>query len=193
MNRSAPPDNSVAVEDEELIARLAGGDDDALRELFSRHAPMLATRLRAMLPPADVQDILQETFVAAWRGAHRYRAESPAGGWLWGIARLQAVQSLRRRGPVNLSLSQLLDVETSDFANSAVSRVDLESAVAALGPPGSPEREVWRLLYLEDRPVAEVAALTGVPEGTVKSRAYRARRLLRAVLGRHLAMEGGPR
>ena len=56
----------------------------------------------------------------------------------------------------------------------------LASAVSTLSPA---EREVWRLMYVEDRPVAEVAKLTGVPEGTVKSRAHRARRLLRAALG----------
>ena len=56
--------------------------------------------------------------------------------------------------------------------------------MSALGPGRRPEREVWRLLYVEDRPVAEVAELMGVPAGTVKSRAHRARRVLRAALGR---------
>jgi RNA polymerase sigma-70 factor, ECF subfamily len=60
-----------------------------------------------------------------------------------------------------------------------------------LGPPGGPEREVWRLVYVEDRPVAEVAELMGVPVGTVKSRAHRARQLLRAALGGG-AERGGP-
>ena len=70
----------------------------------------------------------------------------------------------------------------SDPAEIALARADLEVAVAALGPDGSPEREVWRLMYEQDRPVAEVAELLGVPPGTVKSRAHRARRLLRAAL-----------
>ena len=48
-------------------------------------------------------------------------------------------------------------------------------------------------MYVEDRPVAEVARLMGIPEGTVKSRAHRARRLLRAALGGRPATEGGPR
>jgi RNA polymerase sigma-70 factor (ECF subfamily) len=74
-----------------------------------------------------------------------------------------------------------------------LARADLAAAVAALGPPGGPEREVWRLLYLEDRPVAEVAALLGVPPGTVKSRAHRARRRLRAALRGGAAAEGGSR
>jgi RNA polymerase sigma-70 factor, ECF subfamily len=63
--------------------------------------------------------------------------------------------------------------------------------VEALGPPGAPEREVWRLVYVQDRPVAEVAELMGVPAGTVKSRAHRTRRLLRAAL--RPADQGGTR
>jgi RNA polymerase sigma-70 factor (ECF subfamily) len=69
-----------------------------------------------------------------------------------------------------------------DPADAVLARADLDRAVAAPGPPGATEREVWRLLYLEDRPIAEVAELTGVPPGTVKSRAHRARLRLRAAL-----------
>jgi RNA polymerase sigma-70 factor, ECF subfamily len=54
--------------------------------------------------------------------------------------------------------------------------------VEALGPEGSVMQEVWRLMYVEDRTVTEVAGLMGVPEGTVKSRAHRVRQLLRAAL-----------
>lgn len=182
------------MDDDALIARLATGDDAALRELFSRHAPTLATRLRAVLPASDVEDVLQETFIAVWRGARNYRSEGAAGGWLWGIARRQGALLLRRRGAAGLPLPDLAVADwpgPADTASAATARVDLDAAVAALGPPGSPEREVWRLLYEEDRPVTEIAELLGVPEGTVKSRAHRTRRRLRALLGRHLAMEGG--
>jgi RNA polymerase sigma-70 factor, ECF subfamily len=57
------------MDDDELIAAVAAGDDTALRELFTRHAPWLAARLRAALPPSDVEDVLQETFLAVWREA----------------------------------------------------------------------------------------------------------------------------
>jgi len=79
------------MDDDALIAAVARGDDVALRELFQRHAPWLAARLRGVLPAAEVEDVLQETFLAVWRGAGRYRPGS-AGGWLWGIARRQAAQ-----------------------------------------------------------------------------------------------------
>ena len=177
-NLSAAVCNREAMNDDELITRLAGGDDTALRELFARHAPLLAARLRAVLPASDVEDVLQETFLAAWRGAGSYRPEEKAGGWLWGIARRQAALLLRRRGPATAALPDL--VELGDPAQLVTTASQLASAVGALSPA---DRQVWQLMYVEDRPVAEVARLAGVPEGTVKSRAHRARRLLRAALG----------
>jgi RNA polymerase sigma-70 factor (ECF subfamily) len=198
MNHAAPKRNrqvmADARSDDELVASMGGGDDLAPRELFSRHAPSLASRLRVVLPSADVEDVLQETFVAAWRGARRYRTEGRAGGWLWGIARRQAALLLRRRGQAGLSLPDpdaLIWKDAVDLASATAWNVDLQVAIAALGPPGSPEREVWELLYLDERSVAEIAELVGVPEGTVKSRSHRARRMLRALLGRHLAIQGG--
>ena len=185
------------MDDDALIAALAHGDDTALRELFTRHAPWLAARLRAILPAADVEDVLQESFLAVWRGAHRYRPEGSPGGWLWGITRRQAALWLRRRGPDAVPLAALDALAcpggqpADDPAEAAVSRAELAAAVRALGPEGSTAQEVWRLMYLEDRPVTEVAGLMGVPEGTVKSRAHRVRQLMRAVL--QPARDGGGR
>jgi RNA polymerase sigma-70 factor (ECF subfamily) len=185
------------MDDDELIAAMAGGDDTALRELFSRHAPWLAARLRAVLPAADVEDVLQETFLAVWRGAGRYRPEGSAGGWTWGIARRQAALWLRRRGQAELLLPALVADDgrhPGDPSEAALSRTELAEAVNALGPEGGPHRETWRLMYVEDRTVAEVAELMGVPAGTVKSRAHRARQLIREALrGREPAPDGGGR
>jgi RNA polymerase sigma-70 factor (ECF subfamily) len=181
------------MDDDGLIARVAAGDDGALRELFSRHAPWLAARLRVVLAPADVEDVLQETFLGVWRGAAGYRPDGKAGGWLWGIARRQAALFLRRRGPGELALPGVVEADmggVADPTEAVLSRLDMENAVAALGPPGGRDRETWQLLCVEDRSVTEVAALMGVPEGTVKSRAFRARRALRKALGDRLAVEG---
>jgi RNA polymerase sigma-70 factor, ECF subfamily len=169
------------MDDDELIAAIAAGDDTALRELFARHAPWLAVRLRSSLSVADTEDVVQETFLAVWRGAGAYRPAGLARGWLWGIARRQAALYLRRRGPQDLPLDS--DGESADLAESVVSAAVISDAASTLGPDGSPDREVWRLMYVEDRPVAEVAKLLGVPVGTVKSRAHRVRRVLRAALG----------
>src|SRR6201985_2592141 len=99
------------MDDDSLVARIGAGADTARRELFGRHAPWLAVRLRAVLPAADVEDVLQETFLAVWRGARGYRPasqEGAAGAWLWGIARRQAALLLRRRGPATAELPAML-------------------------------------------------------------------------------------
>lgn len=185
------------MDDDELIAAMADGDDTALRELFVRHAPWLAGRLRAILPAADVEDVLQESFLAVWRGARGYRPEGSPGGWLWGITRRQAALWLRRRGPDGFPLADIAALAghdgqyADDPAEAAVSRAELAEAVRALGPEGSTTQEVWRLMYVEDRTVTEVAGLMGVPEGTVKSRAHRVRQLMRAVLRQPLGDGGG--
>ena len=183
------------MDDDELIAAMAAGDDAALRELFARHAPWLAARLRPLLPAADVEDVLQESFLAVWRGARGYRPQGSPGGWLWGITRRQAALWLRRRGPDGLPLAAIAchgDQLAGDAAETAMSRAELAEAVKALGPQGSTTQEVWRLMYVEDRAVTEVAELMGVPEGTVKSRAHRARQLMRAALAQP-ARNGGRR
>jgi RNA polymerase sigma-70 factor (ECF subfamily) len=183
------------MDDDELIAAMAGGDDTALRELFTRHAPWLAARLRSILPAAEVEDVLQESFLAVWRGAGGYRPEGSPGGWLWVITRRQAALWLRRRGPDGLPLAVLAGhggQHVDDPGEVVVSRAELAEAVGALGPAGSTSQEVWRLMYVEDRTVSEVAGLMGVPEGTVKSRAHRIRQVMRAVL-RQPVRDGGGR
>ena len=157
------------MDDDGLIAAVAAGDDTALRELFSRHAPWLAARLRAVLPAADVEDVLQETFLAVWRGAGGYRPGGAAGRLAVGhrppAGRAVAAPprpgraAAARRGRGGHAGTR------PTRRRSALARADLAAAVAALGPAGGPEREVWRLMYVEDRPVAEVAALMGVPRG----------------------------
>jgi len=164
------------MDDDELIAALAAGDEEALRELFTRHAPWLAARLRAALPPPDVEDVLQETFLAVWKGASGYRPKGTPRAWIWVIARNQAALLLRRRGPVTVPLGETPQAGL-DPAEAVMVRADIAAAL------DGPEGRVLRLMYVEDRPVAEVAALLGVPSGTVKSRVHRARSMLRAVLG----------
>jgi hypothetical protein len=66
------------MDDETLVVAVAAGDDAALRELFGRHAPWLAARLRSVLAAADVEDVVQETFIGVWRGTGP-RARSVTG------------------------------------------------------------------------------------------------------------------
>jgi RNA polymerase sigma-70 factor (ECF subfamily) len=172
------------MDDTALLTAIADGDSAALRELFERHAPWVAARLRRTLPAHAVEDVVQETFIAVWRGARKYGGEGVVGAWIWGIARRQAALWARSNGR---RVSAIDDVASDtaaghDVEATAVRGVDLAAAMASLGPEGGESRELVRLVYVEDRPLDEVGNLLGIPTGTVKSRLFRARQVLRAAL-----------
>ena len=167
------------MDDEALIAALAGGDHAPLRELFDRHAPWIAARLRRALPADAVEDVLQETFVAVWRGAGRYGGSGAVGAWIWGIARRQAALWARGAGRLPPDLEPGAG---EDPAVAAIRTADLERAFDSLGAEAAAGRALARMVYVEERTVAEVAARLGVPPGTVKSRLFHLRRRLRSAL-----------
>jgi RNA polymerase sigma-70 factor, ECF subfamily len=180
LNRMAAHRNRQdEMDDDRLIAALARGEDAPLRELFDRHAPWVAARLRRSMPVDAVEDVVQETFIAVWRGASGYAGGGAVGAWIWGIARRQAALWARRHGRP----AEILDeVASEDPAAAAIRSVDLERALAALGPDSAEGRRLIRMVYLEERSVAEVAAELGVRPGTVKSRLFHLRRRLRTAL-----------
>ena len=84
----------VEADDGELLRRTARGDEAAFDELWRRHAPWLLLRLRRRAPE-EAGDLLQETFLAAWRNAASFRG-ADAGGWLWQIASRRLIDASRR-------------------------------------------------------------------------------------------------
>ncbi|MEX2555815.1 MAG: RNA polymerase sigma factor [Actinomycetota bacterium] len=160
---------------------MAAGDRDALRTLYERHAPWLHVRLsRRCADPGLVEETVQDTFVAAWRGARRWRGEGDVAAWLWGIAIRRLVDRLRRRpAPVLRPAAEswpsaeeqvLLGVEHGDLAGS-LNRL-------------SPElRAVVQATILDGLTAREAARLLGIPAGTVRTRLMRARAQLRGELG----------
>jgi RNA polymerase sigma-70 factor (ECF subfamily) len=173
------------MDDDALLTAIADGDDLALRALFERHAPWVAGRLRRAMPASAVEDVVQETFLAVWRGASGYHGAGETGAWIWGIARRQAALWARRHGRTaqELQLDELIDKTGGDDpATAAAHRSDLERALATLGPADDPRRALACLVFIEDRPLAEVARRLGIPIGTVKSRVFAVRRQLQAAL-----------
>jgi RNA polymerase sigma-70 factor, ECF subfamily len=172
------------MDDGALLKAVGEGDPGALRELFERHAAWVAVRLRRAIPDHEVEDVLQETFIAVWRSARTYGGEGAVGGWIWGIARRKAAMWARSNGRPHFPLDDMMtdSVAHDDVEAVAVRGADLATAMAALGPAGGGGQELVRLVYVEDRPLSEVADVLGIPTGTVKSRLFRARRILRSAL-----------
>lgn len=177
-------DADPPTDDAALLSRVANGDTHALRHLYEAHAGWVAGRLRRKLPADAVEDVLQETFLAVWRGAGNYRGSGDVGGWIWGIARFRMARWYRDRGQEPAGMVEEWVPDDRDLANEAADRLDLERAFAALGDPDHDDRRLAEAYYREDRPVKEVAERFGIPAGTVKSRLFRIRRRLVAALER---------
>jgi hypothetical protein len=89
--------------DAALLAAVAEGDRGALRSLYERHAPWLALRLaRRCADPGLVEEIVQDTFVAVWKSAKRYRGQGEVAAWIWGIGIRRLIDRLRRPPPALL-------------------------------------------------------------------------------------------
>ena len=189
MKRFRPMGAEAERGDAELLRATAAGDAQALAALYDRHAGWLHARLsRRCSDPETVREVLQDTFVTAWRSAGAHRG-GEAGGWLWVIAARRLVDA--RRSQVRTSEAQTAHVMRDTDVRHGVTESAEERVLAALeyGDLGaaldrlSPElRAVLRATVVDGLTTREAAQLLGIPEGTVKTRAMRARKELRKAL-----------
>src|SRR5918997_4063532 len=95
------PDADAATTDAELLARYAGGDQSAARELTSRHAPRIFALARRMLADAaEAEDVTQETMLRLWRIAPDWQDRAAVGTWLYRVASNLCIDRLRRLTPL---------------------------------------------------------------------------------------------
>jgi RNA polymerase sigma-70 factor, ECF subfamily len=181
--------------DEELIAGALSGDESAYGALVTRYRDYVYTiAVRIVGDESDAEDVAQEAFVRAYRALPRFRGDSKFSSWLYRIVTNRALTHLKRRkrraASIEIQSGQRADVETISLESGSTERPDrlvideefrrrVRSAVMLL-----PEqyRVVVTLFYLEERSYKEVAAILGIPMGTLKTHLHRARALLREAL-----------
>ncbi len=190
VSRARPADTDTS--DEALLARFAEGEDGALGELFDRHHAGTYRFLARLTGArdADLDDLVQATFIEVARGASRFDGRSAVRTWLFGIAlnvarHYKRGAARRRRVLVDADgerPSQVPGRERPDeTAEQRELLVALERAIDEL-PPAL--REAFVASEVEDLPGKDVARLLGIPEGTLFRRLHDARKLLRTALGR---------
>ena len=167
--------------DAELLRAVAGGDTGALRVLHERHSAWLTVRLLRRCNDRElVAEVLQDTFVAVWRGAGGFRGDGEVAGWLWGVAIRRLVSRLRTRGHgAEVPMPDVvLDAEVSveERVLAGVEYGDAGAAMARLSPE---MRAVVQATVLDGLTTREASQLLGVPRATVKTRLLRAKALLR--------------
>jgi RNA polymerase sigma-70 factor, ECF subfamily len=174
--------------DEALLRRVARGDRAAFDEFYRRTAPWLAVRLRRRCADPDlVGEVMQDSYLAVWQAAPGYvgaGAGGSAAGWLWTIAARRLVDAFRSRARRrDAPAAHSAAVAVAPAAEDEVVGVVLDDVIARALRELAPElRAVLQAMVLDGLTVRETSALLGLSEGTVKTRARRARIELRRAL-----------
>jgi RNA polymerase sigma-70 factor (ECF subfamily) len=174
--------------DAQLLARLKGGEVGALGQLFDRHADAVRRVVaRLGVRPADVDDLVQTTFLDVLDAAASYDGRASARPWLVGMAVMRVRRhrrSLSRLAARLAAWSREPEPETPTPEASVEGRERARRAEAALAALSQKKREVFVLVALEGLPGDEVARTLGIPVATVWTRLHHARLELREALAR---------
>jgi RNA polymerase sigma-70 factor (ECF subfamily) len=169
-----------------LLARVAKGDREAMAQVYARLGRPLFSYLFHMLRQQDLaEDVLQEVMVIVWQKAHTFRGTAQAASWIFGIAHNQALKALRRHASVTfVELEAAADLQNEVSLPEAdilrqTTRQEIAKAMGHLTPE---HREVLVLAFFYDFACKEIAAIVGIPLGTVKSRLSYARQALKTAL-----------
>jgi len=168
--------------DEALVLSIAAGDKQALQVLFGRHnVRVYRFVLRFLNDEAAAEDLVSEVFLDVWRQANRFEARSQVSTWLLAMARNKALSALRRRS------TEELDEEVAEFIEDPADNPEVtmqkkqRNSILAdcLTQLSAAHREIIDLVYYHEKSIDEVAKIIGVPQNTVKTRMFHARRKLK--------------
>ena len=161
-----------------LIRRFLDGDERAFRMLYERHTPRLRMTLQRLLGPRwqDVDDVVQDTWLAGCRGLHGYRGEARFSTWLTSIGVRTTLNHLERHSARE---TEVLDEMPAPLTSAPAAAIDLERALAALPDH---QRVVVVLHDVEGFTHEEIGEQLGIAAGTSKATLSRARHALRLAL-----------
>lgn len=176
------PGLAAEASDESLLARIAENDVAAFEVFFRRHYRRLFRLALLATSRADLaEEVVNETMHVVWRKAASFRGEARVSSWLHGIALRRASKAGRKRGPVTEPLQPWHeDLPDASIDAEAIELTQLRWRLPALlGRLSAVQRVAVELAYLHGHSMEEIAELTGVPVGTVKTRLFQARARLR--------------
>lgn len=177
--------------DATLVAATLRGDSAAFGVLVRRHirtATLLATQLLG--DRDDAEDVVQDAFSAVYRNARRYDAGRPFAPWLFAIVRRLAekrrARERRRARLLNVTWwNRTSEPSVPSAENALFARLDADTARRAVDDLSPMQRVCFELVALRDLSIAEVAAMHGISESTVRQHVFRARTILRGIIDRN--------
>ncbi|NNL85940.1 MAG: sigma-70 family RNA polymerase sigma factor [Myxococcales bacterium] len=185
-------DNRVEVADELLLRSIAGGDRDALAELYDRHVGvMMAVAMRILRDRTDAEDLLHDVFIEAWQKAADFDgARGSVRSWLLMRVRSRAIDRTRSLA-VARQHAVIAKASVTAF-HPEWETADHERAERALRNLPDEQRVLVELSYFEGLTYREMAERAGIPIGTVRSRLSAAMQKLRRDLPAEPGVEAGP-
>ncbi len=173
------PAPGKATSDEVLIRQIVKGDKDAIHILYARHSVRVFRFLTRMTGnDASAEDLVSEVFTEVWRSAARFEGRSQVTTWILGIARFKAMSAMRRRTLDALDDDVAASIEDpADNPEIAMQNADRSAVLqSCLKDLSAAHRQVVDLIYYHGQSIEEVAEIVGVPQNTVKTRAFHARK-----------------
>lgn len=181
---------AVGDDDRRLVAEVLAGNAGAFERLVREHQGLCWHVVQRMIRhPEDTRELCQETFLRVHRSLHQYRFDAPLKAWIaqvaWSIARRHLE---RKRIPIvdavdDEGASLLDNIGDGDDLQGAFadgqSQALLHAAIARLPPL---QRTILTLYHLDEVPIGDIAGITGLAEGTIKSHLFRSRKRLRELL-----------
>ncbi|NVN88507.1 MAG: sigma-70 family RNA polymerase sigma factor [Rhodopseudomonas sp.] len=177
-----------ATTDEMLLVSIASGDRTAMHTLYARHnVRVYRFILRMVRDTATSEDLVSQVFLDVWRTAGQFEGRSQVSTWLLSIARFKALSALRQRPHEDIDQNDVLEiVDGADTPEQALDRsrtsAILRACVAKLSPA---HREIINLVYYHEKSVEEAGRIIGIPQSTVKTRMFYARKQLAELLKSH--------
>lgn len=176
--------NPETMTDADWVRRSLKGDPRSFQHLYQRYAPKVRSTLYQLCGTEGLDDLVQETFLRAWKGLPRFRHNASFSTWLYRIAWNVASDRRRDLAKVRSQRQQQQRLDPDPATDSpALSHLHYQDVVErALASLDLEHRAVAVLCDLDDLPQKEVAQVLGIPVGTVKSRLFHARAQLRTFL-----------
>ena len=164
-------EDKTVTADASLIARIRAGDQQAMAALYDRYSSVVyAVALRVLGDTGRAEDVLQEVFLQLWRNPEVFDASrGNMGAWLAVIARNRAIDALRKQRPEDDIADVVVSVEP-DLASEADRARAAEKVRGVLGAMPPSQRKALEMAYFEGLTHSEIAAKTGEPLGTIKTR-----------------------
>ena len=180
------PSDLPTASDEVLIAKIAKGDRLAMAALFARYrVRVFRFVMRMVRNEALAEELNSEVFLDIWRNAGRFEGRSTVSTWIFSIARFKALNALQRRRPeaeLDEEKAEAIEDQTDD-PEVALAKKDKAAVLrACLDKLSAEHREIVTLVYYQQMSVEEVAGAVGIPEATVKTRMFYARKKLSELL-----------